>query len=323
MTTHFAGGRRLPRTSIWLCVWLASLALPANLARAAEDDDPRRPSAIETQSVPAVPDELFERLSQYQNIRSARFSGWSPDGRGMLIATRFGNATQLHRVYEPGGRREQVTFFDEPASGRFIPEATDGAIHVMMSRGGDEKYQIYLLDRTTGRATLLTDGASRNLPGPMLDDGSQMIVHSTQRNGRDTDIYVADPRRADSLEMLFEVDGEYWTARDWSPDGSRLILNRYVSINETYPALFDIEERRLEPLPPVGEGKVAYSDFAFSGDGRSLFLTCDGRGEFLALARFDLATSEYEWLADDIEWNVDALEVDRTTGRLAFTANED
>ena len=50
-------------------------------------------------------------------MRSAHFFGWAPDGRGMLIGTRFGNSPQLHRVYKPGGRREQITFFEEPRRG--------------------------------------------------------------------------------------------------------------------------------------------------------------------------------------------------------------
>jgi hypothetical protein len=73
--------------------------------------DPQRPPAIQTENVPAVPAELLERWRLYQNTRSAGFRGWSPDGKGVLVRTRFGETAQLHRVYEPGGRREQITFF--------------------------------------------------------------------------------------------------------------------------------------------------------------------------------------------------------------------
>src|SRR5690242_19879096 len=97
-------------------IMLSSSPAPAPLA-AADGDDPSRPPAIATQNVPAVPHDLMERLRQYQNVRTAAFRGWSPDGKGMLVATRFADTAQLHRVYEPGGRREQVTFFAEPADG--------------------------------------------------------------------------------------------------------------------------------------------------------------------------------------------------------------
>ena len=41
------------------------------------------------------------QLREYQHIRTAQFLSWSADGKSMLVQTRFGNAAQLHRVYEP------------------------------------------------------------------------------------------------------------------------------------------------------------------------------------------------------------------------------
>ena len=122
------------KTILSAYITLALVVFPSTTLRADEPLDPRRPLAIATRDVPVVPPELAERLRQYQNTRSAVFSGWSPDGHGILVQTRFGNSAQLHRVYEPGGRREQVTFFDEPAGGRFIPGADSGGLLVTMDR---------------------------------------------------------------------------------------------------------------------------------------------------------------------------------------------
>ncbi|HEV7224147.1 MAG TPA: prolyl oligopeptidase family serine peptidase [Pirellulales bacterium] len=297
--------------------------LPVSPAKADEPADPLRPPAIATEDVPAVPPELAERLRQYQNTRSAAFAGWAPDGRGVLVQTRFGNSVQLHRVYEPGGRREQVTFFDEPAGGRFIPEAHDGSLLVTMSRGGSENNQVYYLDQSAYRTTLLTDGKSRNDLGPVRRDGRQMIVHSNRRNGRDTDLYRADCRQAGSLELLMETKGEFWQAADWSLDGKQLLLARYVSINESYPALFDLAAKKLAPIDLPAEGPAAVGDLGFSPDGRSAYLTTDARGEFLELAKLDLKSKEYSWPAGDLRWDVSDLEVDPKTGRVAYTTNED
>jgi dipeptidyl aminopeptidase/acylaminoacyl peptidase len=293
---------------------------------AAEPEDPNRPGAIATSDVPVVPPELISRLTQYQNMRSAEFLGWSNEQGatgGILIQTRFGNSVQLHRVYTPGGRREQITFFEEPATGRFIPQAVDGAMLLLMSKGGNENDQVYLLDRANYRTTLLTDGKSRNMLGPVEHQGSRMIVNSNQRNGRDTDIYIADTRRADSMQMLYQTDGQYWVATDWSLDGSRLLMNRYVSINESYPALFDVAKKELKALPLPVEGKVSFGTLAFAKDGRSAYVTCDAKGEFLQLARLDLDSLKYEWLTEDIPWDVADVIVDPTTGAVAFTINED
>jgi len=313
---------------IWLpgVALLFSLASPPRFAAAAEPDDPNRPGAITTTGVPLVPQELCDRLSQYQNMRSADFLGWAPgesETHGILVRTRFGNSVQLHRVYQAGGRREQITFFDEPVTGRFISQAADGAALLSMSKGGNENEQIYLLDRVAFKTTLLTDGKSRNLLGPIEHNGARMIVHSNRRNGRDTDLYIADTRRPDTMQMLYETNGQYWTATDWSLDGGRLLLNRYVSINESYPAVFDIAKKELKPLPVPAEGKVSFGTLAFAKDGRSAFVTCDARGEFLQLARVDLEALKYEWLTDDIPWDVSDVVVDPTTGTVAFTINED
>jgi dipeptidyl aminopeptidase/acylaminoacyl peptidase len=292
-------------------------------AFAADNDDPVRPPAITTQDVPVVPAELVERLRQYQSTRSAAFRGWSPDGKGILIATRFGETAQLHRVYEPGGRREQVTFFNEPADGAFISEAKDGALLVKMGRGGSENDQLYFLDRKTGQTGLLTDGKSRNLSGPVLHDGSRMIIHSNSRNGRDTDLYTADPRLPGSLEMLMQVENEHWSALDWSRDGTRLLIERVVSINESYPATFDMASKKKTPLPITAAGPVAFGSMKFSSGGKSVWLASDAQGEFRQLARLDLGTMKYAWLTADIPWDVDAIEVDPVSGRVAFTVNED
>ena len=309
--------------SLPLCLCVSVVSLPARSSKADEPADPLRPPAIATEGVPAVPSAMAERLRQYQNTRSATFAGWSPDGRGVLVQTRFGNAAQLHRVFEPGGRREQLTFFDEPAGGRFLPEAHDGSLLVTMSQGGNENNQIYYLDQTGYRTQLLTDGTSRNLLGPVRRDGRKMIVHSNRRNGRDTDIYLADCRQADSLETLLETKGEFWHAADWSLDGKRLVLLHYVSINESYPALFDVAAKKLEPIALPSDGPAAVGDAAFSPDGRSLYLTTDARGEFLELAKLDLESRKFSWPAGDLRWDVNDLEVDPKSGNVAFATNED
>lgn len=301
----------------------ALLAFSSAMNTSVAQDDPLRPPAIATTNVPVVPPDLAERLRQYQNTRAAAFRGWSPDGKGMLIATRFGDTAQLHRVYEPGGRREQVTFFSEPADGGFIPEAKDGALLVSMSKGGNENGQVYFLDRQTGIAKILTDGKSRNLLDAVQRDGSRILIGSNQRNGRDTDLYLADPRKPGSMQLLMEVDNEHWQASDWSHDGKTLLLNRFVSINETYPALFDVATKKKTMLSLPGGGTAAFGVLKFAPDGKSAYVATDARGEFQQLARLDLATMNYTWLTEDIPWDVETVDIEPKSGLVAFTVNED
>jgi dipeptidyl aminopeptidase/acylaminoacyl peptidase len=302
---------------------LATASILAPLVSIAQDADSRRPAAIEVAEVPLVPADVFARLREYGHVRQAAFLGWAPDGSGILISTRFGNATQLHRVFQPGGRRDQVTFFDEPVRGGFIPNADDNAMLLSMSSGGNENYQVYYLNPASHRSVLLTDGKSRNRADVVRHDGGQMIVASTQRNGRDTDLYLADPRKKNSMTMLFPTDAEYWYAADWSNDGKTLLLGRYVSINESYFAVLDIASRKRTDIELPDGGPAAIGDLQFSPDARTVYITTDAIGEFRRLGRYDLASGNYQWLTNDIDWDVRDLIVERESGLVAFTANAD
>lgn len=289
----------------------------------ADDADPRKPAAIHTQDVPVVSADVVAKLSQYQNTRAAAFRGWAPDGNGLLISTRFGNSSQLHRVSQPGGRREQITFFDEPVVGRFIPGVSDGALLLSVDSGGNENAQLWLSDQRKFQTRLLSDGKSRNLVGAWRADGSAVIVANNRRNGKDMDLYRVNPRQPDSFELLMEVNGQTWEADDWSRDGKWLVLRRYVSANESYAALFDVEQKERLELPLPAEGKMAIGQLAFSPDGKAIYMTTDAGSEFLRLARLDLATRQWSWVSDGLNWDVDELTVHRDTGTVAFLINDD
>lgn len=291
--------------------------------------DPRRPAAVKTEDVPTVPPEIFAQLREYQNIRAASFSSWSPDGR-MLIHTRFGNSSQLHLVAEPGGRREQITFFDEPVGrARYLPGSGDQTIVFTMSTGGNENDQVYRLEPDAYRHKLLTDGKSRHQLGPTNADGTQIIVHHNRRNGRDTDLYTLDVASGEE-QLVMETKNESWHAEDWSADGSLLALVRYVSANESYASLMTVETKKLVAvnLPRKEGGKTAVGEMKFAPDGKTLYLTHDGLGEFMQLYAYDLEKTpadpaELKPLTADIPWDVESIEVDKTTGAVAFSVNAD
>jgi protease II len=289
-------------------------------------EDPSRPPAITVENVPLVPVELRERLEQYQAVRAAAFRGWSPDGRGMLIATRFANTVQMHRVYEPGGRREQVTFYNEPVDGHFVRDSGAQSLVVEMGTGGNENFQLYRHDLATGRRHLLTDGKSRNIGGPMADDGSFLLYTSNQRNGRDMDVYRVGLLGESTPEVLMPVENEQWNPADVSPDGTKALLQRYVSINESYPALLDLKtgKRTDLPTPPSKPGeKVAVSVLKFGPDANEVLMATDAAGEFRRLFRLDLKTKEFKDLSGELDWDVESITVDPKSKQVAITLNED
>ncbi|MGL6043616.1 MAG: S9 family peptidase, partial [Sandaracinobacteroides sp.] len=99
------------------------------------------PAAILADGIPPVPISLRDATLPYMEFRSAGFLSWHPTRRSMLIATRFGNASQLHEVLGPGAARTQLTFEPEPVSSGEVLAGGDVMIAVK-DVGGTENFQI-------------------------------------------------------------------------------------------------------------------------------------------------------------------------------------
>ncbi|OYX16238.1 MAG: S9 family peptidase, partial [Sphingomonadales bacterium 32-67-7] len=223
------------RNARLIALLLASAAVPAAAQQApapapAETPAVPLPAALTAEQMPPVPLELAERVRPYLESRGAGFAGWDPTTRAVLISTRFGNVSQLHRVAAPMGARTQISFEAEPVSGSYAPGKGD-VIVVMKDRGGDEYYQLYTLDK--GRLSLLTDGKSRNSMNAWSHDGQLIGFTSTRRNGIDSDVYVMDPRDPASARMVHESKGGGWALVAFSPDKRTAYLADYRSVQDT------------------------------------------------------------------------------------------
>ncbi len=205
------------------------------------------PVAMRVDGVPEIPPQLAERAQQFQNARSASFRSWHPTKREMLIMTRFGDTNQAHYLSNPGGARQQLTFFPE----RVLPITmhrgeNENFFLFSMDVGGSEFFQNYRFDLDTGRHHLLSDGKSRNEPALLNHRGDRYIYASTKRNGRDTDLYLARPLGEPAEELVVEANGTY-LATAWSPDDRKVLVGKYISANDTDTFVLDVETKKLEP----------------------------------------------------------------------------
>src|SRR5437867_11603549 len=95
---------------------LLTLAVPLPLPGRAQPGAAGHETLV-TDGVPPIPPRIADAARRYGEFRAADFWDWHPTRREMIIATRFGDAPQLHRVAFPGGARTQLTFFPDPVSG--------------------------------------------------------------------------------------------------------------------------------------------------------------------------------------------------------------
>ncbi len=275
------------------------------------------------EGIPPIPVTLAERAGRYTDFRLAAFLDWHPTRREMLISTRFGDTAQAHWVQMPGGARRQMTFFPDTIRGAtFDPQA--GAFFVFSKdSGGNEFAQNFRADLQTGEITLLTDGASQNSLGVWSSAGDRMAYTSIRRTGKDRDVYVIDPRDPAGDRCVVKLEGGGWGVIDWSPDDRQLLLREYVSVNENYLWLLDLDTGAKTLLTPKGGEQAAYWGGQFAPDGGGLYVTTDKGSEFQRLARMDIATGEHEFLTSQIPWDVEGFDLSPDGRWLAFTTNED
>ena len=186
--------------------------------------EPRQQGSLSLDGIPEIPDRVGERTRRYQNTRYATLYGWLGAGEELLIGTRFGETNQLHLVSQPGGARRQLTFFDGPVwLGRANPNPSHRDLLFIKDEGGSEAYQVYYLDLDEGQPVLMTDGVSRNSDIVWSNRGDRFAHYSTVRNGRDLDVWVADPHGGAAPRCVLEAEG-YWFPVAWSPDGQGLFV---------------------------------------------------------------------------------------------------
>lgn len=272
------------------------------------------------ENIPEIPQHIAERMMQYQNTRSASMQGWLPGKDGMLITTRFGETTQIHYVEKPGGARQQITYFDEPVYGAAVNPA-DQSFLFLKDIGGNEYYQIFYFDLNSGTYTMLTDGTSRHSSVMWSNKGDRFVYSSTQRNGSDYDLYICDPKNPAKAKRVLENNG-YWMTADWSPDDKKLLVNNYISINETYYHILDIDSGKLYQINPTDK-KIAYGSALWSKDGKGVFITSDEGSEFLRLKYYDIAKRKFTDLTTEIPWDVQSIELNEQGDKLTFTTNAD
>ncbi|MGO9208549.1 MAG: S9 family peptidase [Terriglobales bacterium] len=310
--------------SFRLIVVACLLALSALLPAQAPPADIVPGDNLVIDGIPSIPAAIAATTNRYTEFRAAALQDWHPTDRSLLITTRFGDTNQVHQVKFPGGDRSQLTFFpDRVLAASYQPTKGDYFLF-LKDVGGGEWYQIYHYDFSTGDSTLLTDGKSRNLNVQWNHAGDRIAYSSTRRNGKDTDIWMMDPRNPKSDHLLLQLEGGGWAVSGWSFDDKQFALMEFISINESYVWVVNAATGEKTLITPKdGPEKVAYSGAEFSKDGKGLCVATDKDSEIHRLTYIDLATKQHAYLTSHIKWDVDQFELSEDGKTLAFATNED
>ncbi|MEM9533606.1 MAG: alpha/beta fold hydrolase [Pseudomonadota bacterium] len=275
--------------------------------------------------IPEIPAEVADALNRYENVRYGSFLDFTEDGKSIYIGTRFGETNQVHRVEMAGGARRQITFFDEPVSG-LQRQPKGSKLSYLMDAGGSEFDQLFLLDPDTGESKLLSDGESRN--GAVLWDesGERLAFQSTRRNGSSNDVWMMEPDDPASAKVVLESpDGSWWGPSAFSPDGEQLLVQQYISVNDSRLHLVNLDTGESEVVAAGSASEPSRNlGVDFDGAGRGIYYLTDAGSQFARLAYRTLedgATPQI--ITADIPWDVTGITLSDDGRRGAFVVNEE
>ncbi len=306
--------------------FLASLMMSAviglSLPLAARAETPVAPKVervvegnLVMEGIPEIPQDVRDTLIRYQNVRGHAFRAWAGDS--ILIGTRFGEVSQVHKVDMPMGAREQLTFFDEPSSGALVSPEGD-AFLFSRDKGGDEFYQAFRYDLKTGDITQFTEDGTRNGGMVWADDGGFAIWYRAQDGNPNYDILMGDPADPSGNKVIHEGKGALFPS-DISKDGKTVLLQQYISIAKSRLFLLDIESGDLNEIKP--DEDMAYSGGIILDDGMILSVSDKG-SEFRQFMLIDPKTGEDEALVEGVKWDVSSYDLSPDGKTLAYTLNE-
>ena len=190
--------------------------------------------------------------------------------------------------------------------------------------GGDEQFQLHLVDAGTGALKPLASAplVIHNF-GAWSSDGRLVSYASNKRERAFFDVYVLD---VDGVEerLVLQQDGMNSAGR-FSPDGRALLISRpnleTTADNDLY--LVDVEEDDgTEPRLLTEHQGVAQWLAAYVHAGGAVLALSDEEREFIGLQRLDLESGVREYLLTP-DWDIEGLALMSDGSRLAVVINED
>jgi dipeptidyl aminopeptidase/acylaminoacyl peptidase len=257
-------------------------------------------------------------IVRYLMARGALQTRISPDGQTVAFSYRVTGEPQLWVVAAAGGWPMQLTFGSAITFFRWSPDGK----HLLVGRDheGNERegYTLLSVDGTRERQLLPRSDAFRVF-GMFSADGSQILFSSTERTGRDFDIYVTDVQSGDT-RIVFEGTFGFFP-QAWQPGGDLVIVTETRGEDANDLHILNMVSGEMTPLfqPEVA---AFHGSFAWLPDGSGFYLATNQDREFVALAFYSIEDKKLTFL-ETPDADVSNVTLSGDGRYLAWTTNED
>jgi dipeptidyl aminopeptidase/acylaminoacyl peptidase len=222
---------------------------------------------------------------------------------------------QLFLLPVDGGEPEQLTDLPEPVDGTLLP---DDRVLVAVDSGGNERTQLYLMERGGEPEALVVDPRFNHWTPVVSRDGGLLAYATNRGNGRDFEIVAR--RLATGEELDFDLRG-YLGVHTISPDGRWIVAERLGELaGDSDLFLLDAETGEVTPATPH-EGAAEYATPCWLPDSSGLLAATNAFGETRNLARYDLASREWRVVLES-SWDLECA-VDEPGRSLLVNTNEE
>ncbi|WNV82833.1 S9 family peptidase [Umezawaea sp. Da 62-37] len=255
----------------------------------------------------------------------------SPDGRFAAYAANADGQHDLHVVPVAGGEPRKLTDYAHNAVRQIAWSPDGGSLLYTADFQGDEQFQLYLVDAGGGEARRLTDTVDRQhvlganiydngVITPFTPDGRAVVYAGNDRDPAVQDVLVQDLETG-AVRRVESTPGTMLHAVSVSPDGRWLLASGFLSNSDNNLVLVDLRDPDAVPLVITEhEGRRLHLPGPWTADSTAFHLRHNTDGEFVALARYTIATGETTDLVTPA-WDVEQVATCGTT--TAWTVNED
>jgi dipeptidyl aminopeptidase/acylaminoacyl peptidase len=202
--------------------------------------------------VPVTLDAMPVSLERILDARGATRVRIAPDESWLCYVTDLTGTPQLWRVPTAGGASRRRTFeCDRVGAYRISPDGK--RIAYAADAGGDERWQVWLMDADGGNARRLTERDDRiHHLRDWTADGRALLVHANTRDERFFDLW-SYPVDGGVPRILHQLDGTA-NAATALPDGGVVVTINRRRTDENHLILVspDGGSRQLTPDEPVG-----------------------------------------------------------------------